>query len=380
MKKKLFLIGLLCLSSVTAGCWDMLDIEKEAFIISLGIDLPAEPGSQVQLTSDLAAPEQIRVSMELFSPHLASLNKGSTNIIIVQEAGSLAEAIRLAQGQSSRRLSFAHLRAVVVGESYARQGIKDLLESLERDPNNAYRFRLSFIQGRTAEDVLRIQAVAEKNVAEILTKMGERDPAYAYHQTLDINQFHEEMKMTKGTGYGTRNILAPNDWLVKSGAAIIKDWKLAGWLSPFEVRSTNWLTGKVDATTVTIDTKDLSLTCNLESASSKVTPLIQDNKPSFKIKITAQGQAIELFRGPEEINLELLKKIEDLVAERILDEAMQALHLSQQQFQADYLGLGLALHNKYPELYQSLNWAELYPTVPVDLEVKVRIPRLGSKK
>lgn len=379
MSKLLILFLSLTLAFPLAGCWDMIDIEKEGFITTIGIDLPQEPGSQIQLTSPVAAREKVRVSMEIFSPRLADLKKDRTNVIVVQEASSLGEAIRLAQGKFSRRLSLEHLRSVVIGEDYARQGIDDILEALERDPRVAYRFRLSFVQGRTAEEVLNMPIVSEKNVSQILTRLGDKDPAYSFHRTLNVSELHETLKVTGGTAYATRNILDENDWLMKSGAAIIHKWKLIGWLTPFETRSTNWLTSEVDMATLAIDDGELAFTCNVHTAKSKITPLYDDNQPGFRIKISCQGQVTELLRGPRQFDLALLAQMEQLVAQIIRDEAMLALQLSQKEYRADYLGLGQHFFNKYPQLYRSLDWEEIYPDVPVEVEVDVKLPRIGAK-
>ena len=378
MKKIWLFLPLLFIISVTAtGCWDMIDLEKRAFVLSLGIDTPNDEEEKEQPGSPpLNPPHRLHLTMEVFSPHLDKMNKGKYSIILHQSAGTLDEALRLAQSQIPGRITLIHLRFLIVGEEYAKQGIKEVIETLKREPKVASRFRLAFVQEGRAEDMMKAEVPIEESVAEILTKTGERDPAYGFHSKL-----LEQLNSSNGTAYCTRLHLSKNRWIENIGAAVLKDWKLAGWLNPYEVRSANWITGRIDQTSVSVDNQEMLASYHVTRATSRIKVSLEGGHPRFLVTVKTDGILSGIDKKPVGgITREYLNKIETAMAQKINAEIRWALEKAQKEFRADYLTFNNVLENFYPAVYKSLNWEETFPTVPVDVEVQAHITRLGTEK
>jgi len=391
-KLVLLLLILPLLTSLTSGCWDMLDIEKEAFILSMSIDTleKTEENEAVMSSPPFAPRDRIHVTLEVFSP-LQAKNKNIKNTIIIsQNASPIAEPIRLAQAQLPRRLSLVHLRAVVVGEEYARQGIKDLMDFLDRSPQIADRFRLSFLYLGRGEEVLAASVVTESNVAEYITKAGELDTAYTFHRTVSFNEMYEHMRHSQGTYYATMLYLDPQKKLSKLGASVFKNWQLIGWLNAYEVRGANWVTGNIDQVSLagilntTEDTEGAKVlaTYNILSASSKIRPIINDTgQLSFLVQIKTEGFLTEIYNPPTQgTDRKLLQQLQDTMAGQIKQEAEWIIAKSQKEAEADFLGFGAKLFNHEPRLYNSLDWESFFPGVPITVQVEAHISRLGNKR
>ena len=380
MKRKWLVFLAIALLLSGTGCWDMLDIEKQGFVLTLGIDTIK---SQEQLISEgipEASSDLIQVTMEILSPQLMKKKEGKATFVLSQDAGTVEEALRLAQGQIARKISLAHLRAVIVGEDFARKGIKDLIDYLEKHPRTADRIRITFIQDKRAEDVIRMPLVSEKSVADIITKMGELDVFYAFHCPLNFNEFLVLLKTNNGTCYATRHYLSETGWLIKSGAAVIKDWKLAGWLDAYAVRRANWITGRMNQATVSAQAGEMRVTYNIVRTKTHTEPYLVNGQPRFLVKIKTDGHLVQLENGIKQIDPKVHKELEGALAQHIKGEAEKALAEAQQKYQADYLNIGQSLFNTYPAVYQNSNWPEVFPRVPVEVQVEARITRFSRKR
>lgn len=386
MNKRIMFLLLLILPAVfMTGCWDMIDIEKQAFVLGIGVDTLQTPEGNVNLTSPppFGSEKRVHMTLETFSPHLSKNTQGRNTNVIHQDGVTSAEALRLAQAQISRKLSLAHLRAVTVGEEYARQGIQDLISCLERFPQIADRFRLVIMYKNRAETLLMAPLVTERNVSEIITKGGELDFAYSFHRTMSFNQLYEKMNRSKGTVYTTLVNMDERKWISKIGAAVFKDWKLIDYLDAYEVRSANWITGKVDMATVVepYDATGALASYLVSSAKSNIKPVVKNGRLSFLVTIKVTGTLSELASPPPEgINTELMSGLEGVMADRIKKEVEWIIAKAQKEHQADYLDFGHALNNKYPDLYKSLDWEKVFPDVPVEVRVEAKMTGIGSTK
>jgi len=84
-----------------------------------------------------------------------------------------------------------------------------------------------------------------------------------------------------------------------------------------------------------------------------------------------QGKSIDLS-DPKNI-----AKLERLFASTISQQVQSAVSKAQNDFGVDYLNFGAALNRSKPKVYQKLDWEELFPTIPVHVEVRSKITRTG---
>jgi len=81
------------------------------------------------------------------------------------------------------------------------------------------------------------------------------------------------------------------------------------------------------------------------------------------------------FTNPKNI-----EEIEKVFSQVITREVESAITKSQEDFQIDYLGFGNFLKQKKPHIYKELNWEEVFPIIPISVEVKAKIDRFGLTK
>lgn len=362
----------------------MVDIEKNAFILSLGIDTVSDIEDSFLQGTPESPPNKVHVTMEILIPRLLKRNQQKTTIVLHQDGNTIESAIKLAQSQISRKLNLSHLQLVMIGEEYGKKGIKNLCNYLIRNPQIANRIKVCFIQNERAESTLMLPVVTEENVATIISKMGDLEVSSAFHRALNFNEMYHYLKNNNGTTYGVRYYINDKNQLVKNGAAILKDHKIVGWLDSFSVRGTNWITGKLGqaiiATSVTTTEDNNVVTYNVSKVKSSIEPSITNEKISFLITIKTRGNVVDLENYTKQINHQVLKGLEQAIALKIKKEAKEAINLAQNKYKADYLHFGENLFDKYPQYYEKLDWEEKFLTVPIDVRVESKIIRIGLKR
>lgn len=113
----------LCLLLSLTGCWSKVELDEVTFIFGLFVDVGNQPNS-VEVT--VVSPLPIRFQ--------ENSGGGKKYESVSKTARTIPEAVIGIQKELTRRLSFSHIKAVVIGEEYARQGISELLEWVERVP------------------------------------------------------------------------------------------------------------------------------------------------------------------------------------------------------------------------------------------------------
>lgn len=142
---KVFLsLGLFCVPFILSGCSDMTEIEDRNFIQTIGVDYVEEelhvyyllPDLQVLTGQGAAEPESLMISL-----------KGNDFIQVEEEYYK----------KYNKRLDFSHLKAMVLGENFAKDSncMKDLFEYVN-DNYDLGRTTYIFISKTSAEDIMNL--------------------------------------------------------------------------------------------------------------------------------------------------------------------------------------------------------------------------------
>ena len=168
--------------------------------------------------------------------------------------------------------------------------------------------------------------------------------------------------------------------VIRDGAAVFKDWKLVAWLSADEAQASNWLMEKTLAVVVAKEEEN-TYTYQVRKKDTKFKPVLDDGKPSFVVTVTSEGMLMEEagkdldFSKPEN-----LKKMEELFNDAISLQVKSAIDKSQKELKTDYLGFDKAFQKYHAEAFKSLNWRDIYPTIPIEIQVNCKLKAYGLRK
>jgi len=355
-----------------SGCWDIKDASNTAFATAVGLDTAADQ------------PNSYLVTFEFVNP--AGLKKNSTTtptcIIKTVKASSIGQAIEQMQTQISRKISLSHLRVIIIGEKLAKsKKFRDLANFFQREADIALRLKLMFAMNIQASELLKTQPNFEKTVSEELVALTQIKDVLSLARTNSFYNFIGDLRATQGTALGARILTSDNKKnLVYSGSAVFQNWKLVDWLSGQETQELNWLTDKVNANLVSKMNNGI-YTYMVDQHFARIIPVVGNESLEFLVKVKTKGNLVE-----EQIqHLDLSKpknldQLEKAFSQSITEQIEAIITKSQKEMGIDFLGFGKALKKYHPEIYQSLDWEEIFPDIPIIVEVKASIHRFGLQE
>lgn len=374
MRRKFFVLAIILVFLFIPGCWDNKDVNDLAFVLGIGIDEPINPERAKYL-----------VTFEFAKPVPISSDPTTRSKVASMEAKSIREAIQRVQTEISRSISLSHIRMIVIGENVARnENFQDLASYIMKEPDAALQLRLIFVHNAQARDAFFTSHRFEERLAGEIVAMGLLQKELSFVRTNTFLNFIIDLKQNNGTAFGSRVAIdkgeSGEDIIVREGAAVYKDWKLASWFTAEEARAANWLVEDTEVIVVAEEGSNI-YTYEVDKQKVKIKPSMKDGNPFFLVQLTTEGMILEeVGRDLDLSEQKNLKNLEVLFAEEIKHQLQSAIDKSQNEIKADYLGFGKAFKKYDKKIYKSLNWPEVYPNIPIEVEVACDVKAYGLRK
>lgn len=387
MKKNLFIFSLIFLILILSGCWSKRELNELALVAALGIDLVDD---EYVISAQVIDPSQVS------SKQSAS---GQAPVVTYHAQGkTVFEAIRKILASSPRKLYFAHLQLVVIGEELALNGLRDTVDFLGRDQEIRNDFTVIVSQQATAKDVLNVLTPIEKIPAnKMLNSLKVMQDAWGSTLEVDIEDLVTKLGVNdqyfvlsaievlgdKSLGIDQTNVerIETPVMLKFTGLAIFKEDKLLGYLDEYDSKSLNYLNNHIKSTIEIISCPSKGeLSTEITQSKAKTKGVIIDGKPTIQINMNVVQNVAEVNC---DIDLTTLKKIDwinNQTEEHIQKNVEQVLNTLQENYQADVLGFGEAIHRADPTLWEKIkdDWQTIYPEVEVNVKVNVNTQGLGT--
>lgn len=411
---------LLSTALFSGGCWDRVELNALAVADMMAIDLTEDGQLRVSL--------QFVVPAELAGTVGASSSGGERDPFYTIEAtgATLPEAFTRIQAKLPRRLFTSHIRTVVLGEEFARSGITPVFDSLTR--MRELRITADVVatrgEGRellTASPRLgRLPSTALTNLLYqmIVPPRNIRQVAIALASE-GIDPFLPWITVTRRTETQLDPGAAGQEFEIR-GIAVFRGDRLAGFVPLAEARGLSWLVDEVPFATATIrwpppgeegdaprEPSDLApAERSIQQAMppgpgpdrpggglrepSQISPLVirgsvdlrsrvEDNEIRIEVRVRATDDIVTNQAGLDFTDPSVIPHLEKALAKDVEERMRAILRLAQDVFQADIFGFGALVRRSHPEVWRQVkaNWHEVFSKLPVDIEVKPQVRRVG---
>ncbi|MFK9090522.1 Ger(x)C family spore germination protein [Bacillus salipaludis] len=390
--RKIFVIPLLVvlLLPILSACWNQKELTDLAFIMAIGIDKGEH--------------KKFDVSFQIVNPgNVSSGQNGGGQglpIAVYKSSGdTLTEAARKATKKISRRLYYAHTNLIVVSEEVARNGLLDIMDALDRDPEFRTTTELVVMRGGSAELLVSALANLDKMPVNKITKeIKVTEAMFGENMRVNIDEFLNGL-VSQGkepivNGFkitGNKEMVgAANELqhtrteavIAADGLAIFKKGKLVGWITREKARGVIWILDRVKSTSVNIDWngKKDAITMALLRSKTKVSVKIKNEKPVIHIAIEDEGWISEANTNVDLMNPTEIEKIDRLIEKEIKRQILATVKEAQ-KMKADIFGFGESVHRKDPKLWNKLkeNWGDHFANLEVTVEVNSFTRREGIR-
>ncbi|MFX4262530.1 Ger(x)C family spore germination protein [Pelotomaculum propionicicum] len=380
--KNVIAVALALIILLSAGCWDMREINEIGFVMAVGVDRADDTG-QFTVTVQIANP----------SAEGSKTEKAAKQSVWVASADgpSIFEAIRKLVRISSKRIVWAHNNVVIIGEPLARDGITPVIDFFTHNPELRMKTGLVVARGN-AGDYLYAKAGMEDIPGVSMSEMGRYRSLIAETVESDLLRvsydYNNEYSEPLISGVSLKKVIitpengkasSETEIIELSGAAVFKKNKMTGWLTPEETRGLAWVRNETRNTVVTVtdpEHENRSVSVETRGVKSKIYSQVEGGVPYITIAVSGAGNIVE-EDGHTTLDIEEMKDhIEGLISEKIAGEIETSIYKIQKEYNSDVLHFSRAINVQNDEEWDSEikdNWQGIFPQIPVTVLVDINI-------
>ncbi|MDX8288637.1 Ger(x)C family spore germination protein [Metabacillus indicus] len=313
--------------------------------------------------------------------------------IIYQQSGrTISQAIKNILNRNPKKIFLDSAELIVIGEQTAReQGIHEILALFLTESEISSSIRIMVTKDYPASKIIRTitpaEKVSSKRINDIVhsNELNLGSVAGVYPVKV-MNDLLRNIKATaipyvtlssdQEIGSSQENISSPEPevLLILNGMAYFKKDKLAGYLSRDESKIFLGFTNNTKKATIETKCGAGFFTVHIKKSKTSVKPVYNNGMISFQVARKMKG---ELFEST--CNKDDLPYLESK-AERAIKNEMVGLIAKSQEENNDFLGFLKEVYLRNPYKFQAIKkkWKELYPEVPVEVEVDLEIEDIGD--
>ncbi|MTI94046.1 MAG: Ger(x)C family spore germination protein [Firmicutes bacterium] len=387
MTRAIATLLILLLLIATSGCWDMRELNDIGLVLMLGID--TDPKG-----------DGFEVTVHVHTPLADPGGEGSTgeagieNITVLSARGqTIMDCFRNLRGRVAFRLSFHHVRLLVIGEDLARKGIKPAMDFMIRTQEIRINSLLLVSEG-PAKELLQTKPEVAESLHLELEGILRNEVEWSKTASIELSRFFQHMIDPGRHAVASRLFtIEPEvsdpvtedteakeipEAIVAQGLAVFNDDQLAGWLTGTETTGYRYMVGLGGESILVVPWHGglAALEVNFESCSKLF--YMRGDTPVLQAKIMTNANLVEYTGYIDLANKERVQELEKLAADQLAgilystDEKAKALGV-------DIMDYGGIASRRNPRLWAELNknWREIFPTIETIFDVRMQIDNLG---
>lgn len=411
INRKSILVFIVILALISGGCWNRREPEFLAIVIAMAFDYDEER-ELYQVIAQVANP----LMMDPEGVRIAGEDRA---FWVVSAYGHTPfDATRnLSQG-SSRQYFWAHNRIVLFSEAVARQGIREILDFIDRERQLRLIGRPAVVEGdirKLMEADFPIEEKGGTGLDRQMVTIQFEESVFHDKFLIELYTSYEspgwEMFMGKievqeeaidsdedeGEDEDGNEDEAENDDdgggelpgedspSLIGGGALFKGDRMVGWATEFQSEGWLYAEGRGHRYNLTFEGpeeyEDTLVSIEVFDTISEMRPVVNGDDIRVEIEVNVNGRIQNISSVPgmalEKDNV-FLRSLERRAAQVVRNRIKDMMQRSQ-ELETDIMGFGNLLYRKKPEVWEQVkdDWDDMYPDVAADIDVFFNIKRSG---
>ncbi|MDT8902791.1 Ger(x)C family spore germination protein [Anaeroselena agilis] len=388
---------LLAVCLLTAGCWDRVEIQDRAFVLAVAVDVAEEgtdkePGKAKEESYAHPAPaDRFRATFQVlrFGEVKGGQEKpgGESKTFLVTGRGpGMLDAVRDALGESSKGLWFENMQVLLISQkAVERYGLAPVLDFFRRDAEMRGRAQIYITPGEAGKLLaiapptgepggVFLANIARRHTKDIHLPTARTDISFA-SQALD-NRGDMIFPVVEPAGKSMK----------AKGGALFKGGKFLGYQDEYFISGLRMIRATEKSTAISFECPahpGSTVTFELFRHQTVLKPHVEGDRVWFSLDIAMRGNLDEVQCGHKHDTLdpEYLDKAQRLVAEEVERNIRHTLAVSQRLgWEMFYFKSSLKAYKPHDWKRLKDRWDEIYPTVPLEVKVRVSIINVGEHK
>ncbi|GBG11535.1 spore germination protein GerC [Paenibacillus agaridevorans] len=395
---------LLLFMPLLAGCWDRLEIDDRAVVLGVSIDeVSNQEGEEEEqevshVKGSLPPPSKgmVRIGVQIALPGRIPLGPGEAGggngetkdtVWVISVVGhTVDDAFMNLQQQISARIFFGHLRVIVLSESVAKKGIENINDFFRRNPEVRRMAWMMVAKGR-AEKLIEASPKLERVPTLYLMSTLENSIRMGKFPKNYIGQFWSNSSKLGQEGFLPYIDIKENENVGVQGLAYFRGNHLVGTTKPAEISGFLGIRGVNPAGYRAVvqlekDNSNKTVMTNVTHRYSRINLDIKDGLPRFRILVELEANLEEKINGELSIDdPETIRRIEQVQSETSAVFYQNVIRQTQLKG-SDIFGFGEQVRAKKPGYWNKNigskeKWQEMYKRLEFDIDVNVKIRRVG---
>ncbi|MDN5277154.1 MAG: spore germination protein [Clostridiales bacterium] len=367
------------------GCWDMVEIEKNAFILGIGLD-PSESASENE--ERVMVTYQIALPAAMLGPSGQGEGGGgeeTSTLNISIEAKNLMMAEQTLMATLNEVPNYDHLQVVVFGEELSKKGIGKYIDFFFRDPRIRQRTKVAVSKGKASE-VFKVQPKTVKSTSQYISDLLDENEKRSLMVLMPMDFGIMQRHFIRKQDVCLPSIRMKKDTLTLQGAGVFSGDKLVAWLTGSEVMSLKWLHGEPAKGTIDISSDKVkagNFVFNITDNKVSIKPVLDGNRFILKVRMEVEGDIAEIQNEIfNTYDIGFIRQVEDLVKQKIIRSCSEVFNKLVNDYKADCIEFGRRVQNYYPDFWEKNknNWREYFANTSLEMEVDVKLRRVGVIK
>lgn len=346
------------------GCGSNIELNEQAIIRAIGVDLA--PGGKVNVSVRIVVPKLVRLSS---SGSGAAQKSGA---VFSSTGENFADATANLQKRISRRLLWTHASALVMGEAYARHGIRPTLDFLARHTQTSLELLVVSTKGK-AESLIRRDSVVEVDLTEVIERLSKLESM----PKVTLKSFLWNLEKQGEEPVTASFDIDPQGGILFDGSAIYRQDRLVRWLSPDETRVLLWFWGQSKEEVITLPVEGARVSLMIQGTRS-VRARIKGGRPVVNVQMTVTATMVA---GEGNARVESIngQRVIEAAAARYLTQRAERLIAKLQEQGVDALRLAASVERADPRGWakRATQWPQLFATLPIHVQTDVSLKRTG---
>ncbi|WP_256941132.1 Ger(x)C family spore germination protein [Bacillus sp. EAC] len=347
---------------ILSGC-TFKDIDKRAFVTSIGIDQSD--------TSDKKYKVMIKVAIPKGDPK----EPESDFVILSSNSDSITEGLSLMKSQIDKELVYGHNNSILIGENLAKSNIQPLLEFFVRRPDIQMTSYLSMAKPNAFE-VLNFKPAEEMVSGNFLKSFFDFSKTESpYIDSLFLFDAYRR-ETEEGINIAMPIVEKKKTQLAVDQIALFNKYKMLMELSSNESETFRLLTTGIYNGNLNLRNKNGIYVINLENGKSKYKLIDKDRGIKAKYMIKIKADIEEKITGLATISESEIADLRKQVEDKIEAEATNLLSKIKKK-EIDPIGFGLRYMSRDSENRNMDLWDKKYPKLSFTIQSKVEIKGTG---
>ncbi len=362
LKIYIYIILLIILTSVTAGCADSKDINEKLIATAIGFD---KKDGEILLFIEVANIKPGKSS--------EGQSSGSEKYIIIKAIGkTIPEARENLNRQLDKQLYLSATRALILTENFAKEHLVEYLYRVRSE--ELYRNKVTTL-------------ITNEDLEELFKLHNEKGDSIGFHtdaliMTLDDlgkSFSRTTSRLLENLSSMYTGILVPNIGIqgknaVLTGYSVINGTTVTGFIPAEEAKSIIFLKADKPKLIYIVKHNDNNLTIRVSLEKRKIKSYYENGKISFDVKTEFDAQLMYGdIKLPYNIEDSDIAVISQTLTSILKTELTDAVDRAQKEFQCDYFQFDDEFRIKYPREFKQMNWQIEFPKAEIHIGVEAEL-------